>query len=219
MVNGAKWILNQNLQNRWMKLLELHRSNDYILGWGWSWVAFDNGWSILFLRPTILGISEGYVPIFLYFTKDGTNYSEVGYVYWKNNCEKYIEEIDIYIPIDFEITSRIDEIELNIMLNCTTDIKELYSKDSVCSYYWCGTVEGYYVDNSSKIPLSGTCGVEQSRFLTKARHRSRDIEIILPPEGLGFRVKTTSHLLGFERYFEIMLRPSLKIKFYIKPVP
>ena len=227
MITGAKWLLSQNLQNRWKILTELHISNDYLLGWTWSWVAFDNGWSIVIFRPTILGIAEGYVPIFLYFTKDGINYSEIGYVYWKNKNENYIERVDIFIPIDFEITAHIDDIEFNILFNCTTEITELYTKDLVpysstdlsCSFYWCGTVEGYYKDKASNIPLSGTYGMEQSRILTKAKHRSRDIEIILPPDGLGFRIKTTSHLIGFERYFEIMVRPRLKIDFYIRPAP
>ncbi len=227
MLNGAKWLLSQNLQNRWKILPELHISSDYLLGWGWNWVAFDNSWSIVIFRPTILSIAEGYVPIFLYFTKDGINYSEIGYVYWKNNYENYMERVDIYIPIDFEITARIDDIELYIIFNCTTEVTELYttdlapysSADLACSFYWCGTVKGYYKDKGSNIPLSGTYGMEQSRMMTKAKHRSRDIEIILPPDGLGFRIKKTSHLLGFERYFEIMLRPRFKIDFYIRSTP
>ena len=130
-----------------------------------------------------------------------------------------MERVDIYIPIDFEISTRIDENEFHITFNCTTEITELYTKDSACSYYWCGTVGGYYIEKGANIPISGAYGMEQSRFLTKAKHRSKDIEIILPPDGLGFRIKTTSHLLGLERYFEIMLRPRFKIDFYIKPAP
>ena len=227
MLNSARWLLSQNLQNRWKILSELHRSNDYLLGWSWIWVTFDNGWSIVIFRPTILGIAEGYLPIFLYYTKDGMNYSEIGYVYWKNNYESYMERVDIYIPIDFEISANIDDIKFHLIFNCTTEITELYTKDLApyastdlsCSFYWCGTVQGYYTDKDKNIPLSGKYGSEQSRLLTKAKHRSRDIEIILPPNGFGFRIKTTSHLLGLERYFEIMVRPRFKIDFYIRSAP
>jgi len=198
------------------------------MGWCWGWAVFDNGCSMVFFRPAVFKISEGRVPVFLYFTKDGQNYTEIGNIYWNNNKEKYIERADIYIPLDFEIATYRKDVEFHITFNHTTEMKELFSKDYApdtngCTFFVCGIVDGYYKDGDDIISLNGSYALEQSRWLSKSirhrSHRSRDIEVLLPPHGLGITIRKVSHRLGIERFFKIQLRPTFEFISYIKPAP
>ena len=190
-----------------------HRSNDYLLGWVWNWNVFENGWSIVIFRPTIMIKSGGIIPVFLYLSKDGENYSEIGCVHWRNIREKYIERADIYIPIEYEITAHKGDTELCIKYNATTGLTELYRSDWVPdtktdsgTFYCCGNVTGYCKDSNGEVQLYGCGAFEQTRSLPKMiKHRSRDIEILLPPNGLGISVRVRSSRLGFERFFRIQI--------------
>ena len=95
------------------------------MGWCWSWVVFDNGCSMVIFRQVLFGVSEGRVPVFLYFTKDGQNYLEIGNIYWNNNMELYLERADIYIPVDFEIATYRKDVEFHITFNHTTGLNVL----------------------------------------------------------------------------------------------
>jgi len=224
--SSGRWWLFHTVRNLPRKAPSYHRSNDYLFGWCWCWVIFDNGWSAVVFRPTILGISRGRVLALLYFSKDGQNYSEMGSVYWDNTKEKYIERGDIYIPVDFEITAIRDDVELHIKFNATTDITELFSdevtkesKAQSCTFYNCGTVKGYYEDDDEHVDLNGSYAIEQSRWLSKVtKHRSVDIEPILPPNGIGFTFRAAHHTLRIEKFLKIQFRP-FDFVFYIKPAP
>lgn len=223
--SGARWLLSQSFQNKFKQPFSLYRSNDYLIGWCWSWIIFDNGCSLVFFRPTMFGVSAGRVPIFLYFSKDGQNYWEIGNVYWNNNLEVYLERADIYIPINFEIATYRKDIEFHITFNTTSEMVELYTEDfdpntNGYSSIVLGTVEGYYKDYEDIVLLNGNFILQQSRWLFKfTKHRSRSIEILLPPHGFGISMKKISHRLGFERFFKIQLRPTLEFMFYVKPAP
>ena len=224
-ISAVRWLLSQSIQNRREQPFSFHRSNDYLMGWCWSWVVFDNGCSMVIFRPVLFGVSEGRVPVFLYFTKDGQNYLEIGNIYWNNNMEMYLERADIYIPVDFEIAAYRKDVEFHITFNHTTELNALYTEDfdpkvNGVSFDICGIVEGYYRDGEDKVPLNGSFILQQSRWLSKLnRHRSRDIEILLPPDGLGISIRRISHRLGFECFFKFQLRPTFEFIFYIKPAP
>lgn len=223
--SGARWLLSQSLQNKRKQPFSLHRSNDYLIGWCWSWVIFDNNCSLVFFRPTLFGISAGRVPIFLYFSKDGQNYSEIGNVYWNNNLEVYLERADIYIPLDFEIATYRKDVEFYITFNHTSEMVELYTEDfdpktNGYSSIVLGIAEGYFSDGEDNVSLNGSFILQQSRWLYKlTKHRSKSIEILLPPYGLGISIRKVSHRLGFERFFKFQLRPTFEFIFYIKPAP
>lgn len=225
--SASRWRFSQVIENRQTSSPSLHRSNDYIIGWCWSWVVFNNDWSLVMWRPTVLRISEGRVPAFLHFTKDGENYTEFGCVYWHNKRIKYIERADIYIPLDFEVTAYKEDIKLHMIFNTTTEMTELYSTDfdlytkqEGCTLHYCGTLEGYYIDRENNVSLKGSYAIEQTRWLPKfIMHRSLDIEILVPPSGLGISIKKVIHRLGFERFLKLQLIPEFEFIFYIKPAP
>jgi len=225
--SAVRWCLSQSIQNRRKQPFSLHRNNDYLAGWCWSWAVFDNGCSMVFFRPVLLGVSEGRVPVFLYFTKDGQNYSEIGNIYWNNNMEMYLERADIYIPVDFEIAAYRKDVEFHITFNHTTELNALYTEDfssktkvNGVSFDICGIVEGYYRDGEDNVSLNGSFILQQSRWLSKfVRHRSLDIEVLLPPYGFGITIRKVLHRLGLERFFKFQLRPTFEFIFYIEPAP
>ena len=219
-----KWYKDQVSNNRRDRLHQIHLSNDYIFGWNWGWVIFDNGWSIVIFRPTKFFKRDGLIPSQLYFTKNGEEYYQIGCTYWKNVNEKYIERADIYIPLDFETTAYKDDIEFDLVFNATTEITELYAKDFAPyskheggTFFTCGVVNGHYKDNEDDVELKGTYSLDQTRWLSKyIKHKSLDIDLLLPPNGLGFTFKRVSHrLLGLESLLKIQLRPKLEFIFNI----
>ena len=226
-LKSAKWLIKESLKNKFREPLSLHRSNDYMFGWCWSWVVFDNNWSMVIFRPTILGISKGRVPIFVYLTKDQQNFYEIGNIYWNNKKEKYIQKADIYLPVDFEIAVYRDDMEFKFSFTATTENTELYSKDVApnnkresCTFYTCGKVQGYYKDNKSNITLNGSYAIEQSRWLSKLdKHRSFDVEVLIPPHGLGISIRRINHYLFVERFFKFTIKPRFELQFYIRNSP
>lgn len=226
-IKSAKWLLQEALKNKYRESLSLHRSNDYLFGWCWSWTVFENNWSMVIFRPTILGISKGRIPVFLYFTKDQENFYEIGNIYWTNKKEKYIQKADIYIPINFEIAVYRDDVEFRLTFTATTETTELYSKDIApsskresCTFYTCGIVQGYYKDNENNITLNGLYAIEQSRWISKLdRHRSLDVEILIPPHGIGITVRRINHYISVERFFRFTIKPRFEIQFYIRNSP
>lgn len=225
MLDRKLWWRNQVIKNRHEKLYQLHLSNDYLFGWNWGWVKFDNGWSIVIFTPTNSFQRDGLLPSFLYFTKDGEKYYEIGCVYWKHVNEKYIERADIYIPVDFEVTAYRDDIEFHLVFNATTEITELYSKDFASyskqeggTFFACGVVKGRYKDKEDDLNLQGTYCLDQTRWLPKGvKHLSLDIDLFFPPKGLGFDIRKVSHRFGFENFFKIQFIPKFEFIFHVKP--
>lgn len=224
----AKWLMKESLKNKPKQPLSLHRSNDYLFGWCWSWVVFENNWSMVIFRPTILGISKGRIPVFVYLTKNQQSFYEIGNIYWNNKKEKYIPKADIYLPVDFDIAVYREDMEFKFTFTATTESTELYSKDIApnskkesCTFYTCGIVQGYYKDNeNNNITLNGTYAIEQSRWLSKLdRHRSLDIEVLIPPYGIGITIKRINHYLSVERFFKFTIKPRFEIQFYIRNSP
>jgi hypothetical protein len=227
-LKSAKWLISQGLKNRLIEEpLSIHRSNDYLFGWCWSWVVFDNDWNMVIFRPAILGTSSGRVPVFLYFTKDQKSYLEIGNIYWNNKKEKYISKADIYIPENFEIAVYRDDIEFKLSFTSTSEMTELFSEDvspnnkrKSCTFYSCGNVDGYYIDEDNNLRLNGVFAIEQSRWLSRYdRHRSVDIELLIPPNGFGISIKKVSHWLLLEKFFKFQLKPNFDFTFYIRKSP
>jgi len=225
--SAVKWWVSEVKDNRPKKSPALHVSTDYFIGWCWSWVAFDNGWSLVMFRPTISELVEYLVPAFLYLTKDGKSYTEIGCVYWKNNQAEYIERMDLYIPMNFDVTGYKGDIKLDLSFIPTTNMTKAYddpSADQVSgTFYCCGNVTGKCTDKGSNITLKGFYSIEQTRLqspLSKTtRHLSLDIETLLPPEGLGITIKRVSHLIGIEEYFRLIIKPKFDFKFYVRRAP
>ena len=223
----TKWYWTQVFFNRPGVNPSRHRSNDYLLGWVWNWNVFENGYSIVIFRPAMMCKSGGILPLFMYLSKDGKNFTEFGYVHWTNIREIYIERADVYLPIEYEIFARKDGTELFMNYNTTTSITELYRTDWVpgakgesCTFYCCGNVTGYCKDEDGEVQFNGCGAVEQTRSLPKRiKHHSRDVEFLLPPDGLGISIRVRSHWFGFERFLRIQIKPHFEIEFYFKRIP
>ena len=226
-LKSAKWLIKESLKNKLKEPLSFHRSNDYMFGWCWSWIVFENNWSMVIFRPTILGMSKGRIPVFVYLTKDQQNFYEIGNIYWNNKKEKYIKKADIYIPVDFEIAAYRDDMEFKFSFTATTENTELYSKDIApsnkresCTFYTCGVVKGYYKDDEDNVTLNGSYAIEQSRWLSKFdRHRSLDVEVLIPPHGIGIILRRINHYLSVERFFKFTIKPRFELQFYIRNSP
>lgn len=218
----GKWCVIEVSKLTFRNPPSLYISTDYFLGWSWSWIALDNGWSVVMFRPTVAQLVENFVPVFLYLTKDGVNYTEIGCAYWKNINVAYIEKLDLYIPLVFNVTGYKEDIKLDLAFSPTTDMTQAFNGGSG-TFYCCGNVTGRYTDKENNITLKGLYSIEQTRMefpLVKlTRHMSIDIETTLPPKGLSISIKRVSHLFGIERYLKIQLRPKLDIEFYIKRAP
>jgi hypothetical protein len=148
----STWLMKQVFFNRPRVAPSWHRSSDNMAGWIWKWMVFENGWSIVIFLPAIICVSGGIVPVFLYLSKDGVNYSEFGCVNWRNIREKYIKRAGIYIPIEYEIIGRKGDTEFYIKYNSTTGLTALYGSDwspdskmESVTFYSCGDVTGILV--------------------------------------------------------------------------
>jgi len=229
--SAIKWYLWQVFKNRPRPRPAplLHLSNDNTFGWSWSWLIFDNKWSIVLFRPILFGITEGLNPMLLYLTKDGENYSEIACGYWINNQMKYMERVDIFIPLSFNISAYKDDMEIHISFTPATEMTEKYNKDyapfakaETCTFYCCGDVKGEYRDKNTTVLLNGSYTTEQSRWLSKSLkrtgYRSLKIETVIPPDGLGISIRKISHRLGLERFLKIQLTPKFEFVFYVKPI-
>jgi hypothetical protein len=229
--SSIRWYLLQVIKNRPKPrpapILQIDNGDTF--GWSWSWMIFDNNWSIVLFRPIFLGISEGLNPMILYLTKDGKNYSEIACGYWRNNQIKYMERADIFIPLSFNISAYKDDMEIHISFTPTTEMTEKYNKDwapfakaETVTFYCCGNVKGEYRDKNNTILLNGSYTIEQSRGLSKSLkrtgYRSLEIVTVKPPDGLSISLRKVSSRLGFEKFLKIQLRPKFEFIFYIKPI-
>jgi hypothetical protein len=229
--SSIRWYLLQVIKNRPnprpAPILQIDNGDTF--GWSWSWMIFDNNWSIVLFRPILLGISEGLNPMILYLTKDGKNYSEIACGYWRNNQIKYMERADIFIPLSFNISAYKDDMEIQISFTPTTEMTEKYNKDwapfakaETVTFYCCGNVKAEYRDKNNTILLNGSYTIEQSRGLSKSLkrtgYRSLEIVTVKPPDGLSISIRKVSSRLGFERFLKIQLRPNFEFIFYVKPI-
>jgi len=204
----------------------IHLSNDYLYGWDWGWIIFENNFNIVMFNPTFFGVYKGNVPAFIYFTKDGKDYTEIGCLKKVITKEIYIERAGVYVPLEFELHAYRGEKELHLSFVITTEITELYSEDFASYYsqhggtfFECGNVTGYYKEGKKNISLNGFYQLDQTRWLPKfKKHRKFDLDLILPPKGLSLEVKKVNHRFGLERYLKLQLRPKLDIEFYIKKI-
>ncbi|HEX08664.1 MAG TPA: hypothetical protein ENG38_02510 [Thermoplasmatales archaeon] len=218
-LSAIKWYLDEIFRNGIKMMDSVGWCTDYFVGWDWCWIAFDNGWSIVFTKAAILGNTEGLSPTLLHFTKNGRDYMEICDVYQKVRSFKYIERGDIYIPLDFEITAYKDNVKIFLNFTVKTEMSEAFNKNRSCTFHCCGDVSGHYYDGNIGVSLRGIYSIERSRWLLPIKHFSIKIEFILPPKGLGFSVRITSHLAGVEVFFRLQVAPTFDIKFYIQPTP
>jgi predicted secreted hydrolase len=216
----AKWWLSENINNGLERTHSLHLSTDNLLGYDWIWIAFDNGWSMILYRLVALGVVDGHSTALLMLT-DGKKYWEIGDIYIKIIKETYLEESDMYLPLDFEITGFKKNIRIDVIFNSTTNMTKVYASDGklkVGNFLVAGEATGSFTDGEKTVPLNGNGTNTPLRFIPRIKHRSLDIDLTVPPNGLGITIKRVSHKSGLERFFELQLRPTFEFMHYIKHI-
>jgi len=128
----------------------------------------------------MFGIKEGLTVGILSLT-DGKEFWTFGNVYLHIFEEEYIEEKDIYIPLDFKITAIEKNRQLCIIFNSTTNVSKSYSS-RVGNFLAPGEVRGYFVNGDTNISLKGRGINTPGRAILGIKHHSLRINRILPPD-------------------------------------
>jgi predicted secreted hydrolase len=213
-----RWYRTEITTNKRRPLQSIHLGTDSF-GWDVIWATFDNGYSIVLSRMRLFGLINGrsFVGPLLALTY-GKNSWEFGDVYLDVKKTLYIEESNNYIPLDLEITAYKGNKTLYIVFNSTLRKAQSYENREGNFYVPC-IANGYLIDGGKNISLKGIGGNNPGYFFTKQKYRSLDIDLLLPPHGLGISIKSVSHKSGIERFFKLQLRPTFEFIYYIKTIP
>ena len=217
--SAAKWWLSEIRENKNEQQNFYNVSSDNLFGWDWIWAIFDNGWSLTYFKFAVFGKVEGRTTGIMHFTKDGKKYYEIGSIYTKNMKVYYDEKADIYIPLKLELITHEGDMKLHLTFHTTTDMTKAYAKEKLCNYVYGGEVNGYLDDGKTNVTLNGFCSINPARYMSKSGHRSLEIKLVRPPNGLGLSFRTVSHRLGIESYFKLHLKPKFEYAYGVKAAP
>ncbi|MCX6666384.1 MAG: hypothetical protein NT038_10090 [Euryarchaeota archaeon] len=217
-----KWILKENLKNGLISLNSLDTSTDNFVGYDWIWTGFDNGWSMILYRLSAFTVNDGQ-SLGVIVISDGNSSWEFGDLYIKVLREAYLKERDMYLPMDFEIIARKDAKEFHVVFNSTTNVTTMYFKKGFFefgNFLVAGEAHGYFKDNDTLIPLTGKGTNTPLRYIPRfIKHISSNIELILPPKGMGIFLQKVTHYFGIKISFKLLLRPIFTLSFSITPSP
>ncbi len=215
--NMLRWWKNEFKNNIQIPKDSIHLGTDSKLGWDWFWLTFDNGYTIILHRIVLLGVVEGRTLAILMLT-DGKTCWEFGSVYYYVKRAAYMETLDLYIPLDFEIIAYKGNKKVHIVFNSTTEMTELYEPENKLGCYnVAGVANGYFVDGEENITLNGIGTNTPARFDPKVKYRSLKIESMSSDEEKSITIKRISHRFGFELFLKIQLKPKFEFSFYYKP--
>jgi len=194
-----KWILQPRAASWIYKMQMPHISVDNLRGYDWIWTAFDNGWSMVFVRIRFgypFSFTEGPAYGILVLT-DGENVWEFGEAYVKILEEEYMHESGIYVPLDMKIMALKDDKKLNIYFNSTTGFTRLYNKFTQIRsaegglFLAAGDATGVFENGEEITLLEGRGTNTPFLLLPLLKYRSTEFQLKLPPDGFGFtRIKT-----------------------------
>jgi len=160
----AKWFINEQ---KFPYTDKREYSRESFLGYDWIWGVSDNGWSvwgnIFHLFDFITkGPSLGILTV----SPDGKTFWEFGDIDLEYANWYYIEEADMYIPLDLKLFARKDDkmVVLNLSTNCTPWESHVFIPDSPVSCGFIGAMTasimtGYYRDSEQNVSLNGYCNL------------------------------------------------------------
>jgi len=183
----------------------------------WIWAVFENKWT-LFYGNALFWMMRG--PAFgsLILTKDGkyyTEFSEITFSYPKVCMAKHQ---DFVYPSEICLMAKKGNEQISLQCKMTTEPRE-WTNRIPKGKYWVsnticeapGVIEGFYNDGNETTNLRGICKIEPQRQVSILGHNSLTINILKPPNGVGFHLEIDSHFLRKNLAFEIRLTPRLKI--------
>jgi len=218
----AKWTLVENLQNGIPLLDFLHTSTGSFFGYDWIWAGFDNGWSMVLCRLSAFNIDDGPSLALLILT-NGDTYWELADVTTKVTRNSYLGDRDIYLPLDFEITAEKDDMKFTMCFTSTTEITRMYIKQGVIelgNFLVAGEAKGTVSLDGYSVPLEGKGTNTPLRYIPRyIKHLSNNIDLVIPPKGLGVIFSGRNHYLHVEVILKILLKPSVDIQLQLNPSP
>jgi predicted secreted hydrolase len=203
-----KWMLQPRTISWLYKMHIPHISVDNLRGYDWIWSAFDNGWSMIFVRLRLgypFSFTEGPCYSVLILT-DGTDIWEFSEVYVKIIQDKYLEESDLYIPLDYKIMGLNDDKRIFISFNSTTNFTRLFNKFTQIKssegglFLAAGETTGYFENGEETILLSGRGTNTPYLLFPLLGYRSLEIQLLLPPDGLGFIINKITPRNGLRTF-------------------
>ena len=201
-----KWMLQPRYLSWLYKFHIPHISVDNLRGYDWIWSAFDNGWSMIFVRLRLgypFSFTEGPCYGILILT-DGKEIWEFSEVYIKIIQDSYLEDRGLYVPLDFKIMGLKDDKRVFISFNSTTDFTELYNKFTQIKssegglFLAAGNTTGFFEDGEKTVLLSGKGTNTPFLIIPLMKYRSLEVQLILPPDGLGFILRKITPLRGLQ---------------------
>jgi len=166
-------------------------------------------------------ISEGPAIGVLTLFTEGNNYLDFSNVRFRYNKIVFIEEYDLYYPVDLTITAKLEDKKLELRAWSICDPYEYIDKFKGNGFYKAfimpempGKIKGEYKDNNRTEKLEGDCKIEVQRQPSKLGHNSMIIDFIKPPKGVGISFDFNSHYLKKKIYTKFQLAPNLKIKYH-----
>jgi len=182
-------------------------------GYDWFWGIFKNDWSV-FYGNSLFWLSEGPAFGILTLFTEGNNYLDFANVNFHYNKVKYIEEYDMYYPIDLSLTANLNDKKIRLRAQPTCEIYEYIEKFKEKGFYKAfimpeipGKIEGTYSDDERTVKLEGDCKIVQQRQPSGLGHNSLKIDIIKPPKGVGIIVDFQSHYLKKKVFTKMQLAP------------
>jgi hypothetical protein len=203
-----KWMLQPKTISWYYKMQRPHISVDNIRGYDWIWSAFDNGWSMIFVRLRFgypFSFTEGPIYSVLILT-DGIKYWEFNEVYLKITQDIYLEDYGIYVPLDYKILGLHDDQKLFLSFNSTSDFTQLHNKftqlksSSGGLFLAAGDTKGYFEYGEDIILLNGKGTNTPYIIYPLLKYRSLEIQLRLPPDGLGFIINKVTPRNGLRTF-------------------
>jgi hypothetical protein len=219
----SKWMFTEYVQNGFIDWTAYHTSTDSIVGYDWIWIGFPSGWSMILYRVTALATDDG-PSIGLLIVTNGTTYWEFADITTRILRDQYLDDRDVYLPMDFEISAGKGSMKIHVLFQSTTEITKMYFKAGpfeLGNFLVAGVANGTVTQDGRTISLGEGKGTNTPmRFIPRLlKHVSNDIDWIFPPEGLGIVLSGRNHYLYIEYAIKIVIQPIFDVEFTVRPSP
>ena len=182
-----------------------------MFGYDWIWASFNNGWS-LFYGNIPFWVTEGPAFGILYLVSPQGRYLTFSNIEFSYNSMQYTATHDAYYPTNIELTAWHGEHHVALSCTMSCDV-HTYLDTNLSSSLWRavylwespGPITGVYSNESSTVPLNGTCEIEPMRQVSALGHNAFTIDALPLDKGLGVDCRIVSH------FFDVALRVRLRL--------
>lgn len=211
------WLQNHRLQ---IPKTVMVCSENNPLGYDWIWAVFDNGWS-LFYGNAMFWIMDGPAAGILIFSKDGKQFTEFADVTFHYHKIVSAKDHDFQYPTELELTAKKGKELLHLTCTMTNTSRE-YVQKSRAGRFWTGlaiceapgVITGFYKNGDQTTQIQGICKIEPQRELSILGHNQLNINLTVPPTGIGIVLDFESHFLKkkVNAYLHLAPRPRIHLR-------